>query len=313
MPISMSCTGCGRSYQLKDEMAGRKVRCPECEAMQVVPALEEEEVVFDLDTDNLTNQLHPAFNRDRFLLRQQLMTISEKYVVWDDQERPILFIERPAHFWRNILGVFVTLIALVVTSGISVTVGMLLSQNVQPSWIGFVVGAILETLSLVLTVFLTIILSPKRHISFYSDESKGERLLQVLQDKKFQPITATYTVLTPEGDFLGRMKKNYLYNFFRRKWDVIDAQGRKVLVAREDSLLLSLLRRFLGPMLGFLRANFILVVPKADDTEETRGEFNRNFTLFDRYVLDLSRDRPRMIDRRLAIALGVLLDTGEHR
>ena len=48
--------------------------------------------------------MHPAFDRDRFLLRQKLMTFSEKYVVWDDQQRPILFIERPAHFWRNVLG-----------------------------------------------------------------------------------------------------------------------------------------------------------------------------------------------------------------
>ena len=169
------------------------------------------------------------------------------------------------------------------------------------------------TLSLVLTFVLGHQLSPKRHIYFYSDESKGEFLLQVLQDKKFQPIIATYTVLTPEGECLGRMKKNYMYNFFRKKWDVLDAQGRKVLVAREDSLLLSLLRRVLGTDAGVPSHNFILVVPRADDTEAMRGEFNRNFTVFDRYVLDLSRDRPRMIDRRLAIALGVLLDTGENR
>ena len=99
----------------------------------------------------------------------------------------------------------------------------------------------------------------------------------MLQDKKFQPITATYTVLTAEGELLGRMKKNYMYNFFRKKWDVLDAKGKKVLVAREDSLLLSLLRRVLGPMLGFLRANFILVVPKADDTEGKRGEIQPEF------------------------------------
>jgi DNA-directed RNA polymerase subunit RPC12/RpoP len=313
MPISISCSGCGRSFHLKDEMAGRKVRCPECEAVLVVPEPEDEDVVFELDTADHVGQLHPAFNRDRFLLRQKLMTISEKYVVWDDQQRPILFIERPAHFWWNILGAFVTVIVLLSTTAVSVLAGIFLSQNVQPAWLGLAVGAVLETLSVVLTVVLVITLSPKRHISFYSDESKGERLLQVLQDKKFQPITATYTVLTPEGDLLGRMKKNYLYNFFRKKWDVLDAQGRNVLIAREDSLLLSLLRRFLGPMMGFLRANFILVVPQGDRTEETRGEFNRNFTLFDRYVLDLSRDRPRTIDRRLAIALGVLLDTGENR
>ena len=31
------------------------------------------------------------------------------------------------------------------------------------------------------------------------DESKGELLLQVLQDQKFQSVVATYTVLDPEG------------------------------------------------------------------------------------------------------------------
>src|SRR5262249_6726372 len=112
---------------------------------------------------------------------------------------------------------------------------------------------------------------------------------------------------------LGRMKKNYLYNFFRKRWDVQDAEGRPLLIAREDSLLLSLLRRVLGPFFGFLRTNFILIVPEPDDVEVTRGEFNRNFTIFDRYFVHLPRDRPRMIDLRIAVALGVLLDTGEHR
>lgn len=77
--------------------------------------------------------------------------------------------------------------------------------------------------------------------------------------------------------------------------------------------MLSLLRRMFGPSFGFLRTNPILIVPESDGIAIARGEFNRNFTLFDRYVLDLTRDHPRMIDRRLGVALGVLLDTGEHR
>jgi hypothetical protein len=43
------------------------------------------------------------------------------------------------------------------------------------------------------------------------------------------------------------------------------------------------------------------------------GEFNRKFTLLDRYVLDLSQDSGRALDRRVAIAMGVMLDTGERR
>jgi hypothetical protein len=47
--------------------------------------------------------------------------------------------------------------------------------------------------------------------------------------------------------------------------------------------------------------------------EAVLGEFNRKFTLFDRYVLDLSADPDRAFDRRVALALGVMLDTGERR
>jgi hypothetical protein len=315
MPITLTCSGCGRSFNLRDEMAGRKVRCPECQSVQVVPDLGAEEVTSSWDTDDdHSSGLHPAFERERFLFRQKLMAISEKYVVWDDEERPILFIERPAHFWRHVLALVGTVAVFTVTFVLALVVGLGISSSVEPKWIGGVVLVFLLILSLFLTILFLIMIVPKRHIFFYADESKEELLLQVQQDKKFQFLIATYTVVNPEGECLGRMRKNYLYNFLRKRWDVLDADGKNLLlIAREDSLLLSLMRRFLGPLFGFLRTNFILVLPRADGVEATRGEFNRKFTVFDRYVLDMTRDRPRMIDRRLAVALGVLLDTGEHR
>ena len=49
MPITLTCSGCGRSFQLRDEMAGRKVRCPDCQSVQVVPGLDAEEVTFGSD------------------------------------------------------------------------------------------------------------------------------------------------------------------------------------------------------------------------------------------------------------------------
>jgi hypothetical protein len=317
MPIVLTCSGCGQTYQLKDELAGRKVRCPGCASVQVVPQLEIEEGLFSLDTEDESGDgggLHPAFDRDRFLFRQKLMTLSEKYVVWDDEGRPILFIERPAHVGRQVLTTLATIAVFIVTFALAFGVILAQPRNQPTSSLVGALFAILLVLSVVLTVVVYVILTPKRHIYFYSDESKDELLLQVRQDRKFQPVVATYTVLDPEGHCLGRMKKNYLYNFVRKRWDVRDAEdGQLLLMAREDSLLLSLLRRALGAFMGFLRTNFILVVPQGGDVEAMRGEFNRNFTIFDRYVLDLTRDRPRMIDRRLAVALGVLLDTGEHR
>jgi len=43
MPIPIQCS-CGRSMRIKDEMAGRKVRCPECKQVLAVPSSTENEV-----------------------------------------------------------------------------------------------------------------------------------------------------------------------------------------------------------------------------------------------------------------------------
>jgi DNA-directed RNA polymerase subunit RPC12/RpoP len=41
MPIALSCR-CGRSLRLKDELAGKKIRCPECSSILAVPAKKNE-------------------------------------------------------------------------------------------------------------------------------------------------------------------------------------------------------------------------------------------------------------------------------
>jgi hypothetical protein len=157
-----------------------------------------------------------------------------------------------------------------------------------------------------------IAVAAKRHVTFYRDQSKRERLLEILQDKKFQPIMTTYTVRDARGRPIARLGKNILFNFFRKRWYVwTPGPERTVLfLAKEDSVILSLLRRFLGPLFGLLRTNFIFLPAGTDDVI---GEFKRKFTILDRYVLDLSADPERLMDRRIAVALGVMLDTGERR
>jgi uncharacterized protein YxjI len=162
----------------------------------------------------------------------------------------------------------------------------------------------------VAAVAAAIAISAKRHVTFYRDESKRERLLDILQDKKFQPITMTYTVRDARGKPLARLGKNLLFNFFRKRWYVWAPDGRVLFLAKEDSVILSLLRRFLGPLFGLLRTNFIFLPAGSEDVI---GEFKRKFTILDRYVLDMTADPDRLMDRRIAIALGVMLDTGERR
>ncbi|MGH7671493.1 MAG: hypothetical protein ACREMC_01235 [Gemmatimonadales bacterium] len=296
MSVRVICQ-CRTSYELKDEFAGKLVKCPQCGRENRVPGTGQPVQV----------QADPVFDRDVFLLRQQLLRISEKYDVGDEKGNNIVYVERPAHLLRN-LG---AALAGIVAAGAVIVLFMTIAEQTPPqSAARGILAALAVLLSIVALLGVGIPLSAKRHVTFYRDGSKRDRLIDVLQDKKFQPITMTYTVRDFRGKPLARLAKNWLYNLFRKRWYVYGPDGRVLYLAKEDSVILSLLRRFLGPLFGLLRTNFIILRP---DSEDVIGEFKRKFTILDRYVLDMSADPQRLMDRRVALALGVMLDTGERR
>ncbi|MFG3819550.1 hypothetical protein [Limnothrix redekei] len=249
-------------------------------------------------------QVDSVFNRDRFLLRQKLMTLSEKYDVCDDHGAPILFIERPTHWARSLLAVLAGLVTTIVMIVLLAFLLSVVPKDLQ--WPVFLMGTIVICIAVLAVIVL---ISPKRHVTIYRDASKQEPLIKIIQEKKFEWFTATFTVRDLKGD-LARFRKNYLYDLFRKRWHCYRPDGSLLCIAYEDSIALALLRRLLGPMFGLLRTNFIICEA---NRERQIGEFNRKFTLLDRYVLDMSADLNRYLDRRIAIALGVILDTGEAR
>lgn len=296
MSVRVTCQ-CGTSYELKDEFAGKLVKCPQCGRENRVPG----------SGVPVTVQADPVFDRDIFLLRQQLLRISEKYDVGDEKGNNIIYVERPAHFLRNLGAALAGIGAAIVVMVAFTAVADQTPTGSAARGILILLGAILAFVSL---IAVGVPLSAKRHVTFYRDASKRDRLIEVLQDKKWQPITATYTVRDFRGKPLARFEKNILYNVIRKRWYINGPDGHLQFIAKEDSVILSLLRRFLGPLFGVLRTNFIILRP---DSEDVIGEFKRKFTILDRYVLDMTGDPQRLMDRRVALALGVMLDTGERR
>jgi predicted Zn finger-like uncharacterized protein len=306
MPIDVACPACQAKFTLKDEFAGRKVRCSSCQAVIELPEVESV-------TDFGNPGLDAAFQRDTFLLHQKHLSINTRYAVFDEQETEIMHVVRPSHIFRQLLTLgSVSFLVILLTT--IVVVAALASQK----FLGDAGAIIVAIVGIPIVGFTALIvgiwLAPKRHITFYRDDSGKERLLEILQDQKFALRMANYTVRDAEGAVLGRFRKDYLFNLIRKRWDGFDANGVHLCVAREDSVLLSLLRRVIGPFMGLLRTNFVIFRAAPDGRDgQLIGEFNRKFTLFDRYVLDLSADRARALDRRMGIALGVLLDTAEKR
>ena len=249
----------------------------------------------------------PVFDRDTFLLRQKALAIKEKYYVTDNSGNPLLFVERPAMLMQQ----------LIMLGAMSVTFfGGTYVMSMVPSLLGPVLGdgislaiGLIGVVGVVaLTGFVFVKLVPKRHVTFYRDDSKTEKLLEIKQLNKVEFPYANFDILDAAGNLIGNLRKNVLFDYVRRRWEVKNANGAELCMAKEDSIILSLLRRTGIPIFGLMRTNFIFL-----RGQEVIGEFNRKLTLLDRYVLDLTADHQRTFDRRIALALGVMLDTGEHR
>lgn len=279
----------------------------------VIPETDKLRPVAVIQPGSLSVRHQSLFEHDLFLLRQKYLSISEKYDVTDRSGRIILFVQRPRYIFRNIL----------VGALAAVLFGVVFVASLMPLKSDFVKAnpVVAPAAVFALAVFLSCLcafsvwykLAPRRHVRFTVAAGQGpeECVLEVLEDSVFQFPTVTYSVLDADGRRIGLFRKNVLVSLVRASWDCLTPAGIPLFNAMEDSIILSLLRRLIGPFFGILRTNFILF--RGDGEDDVVGKFNRTFTLLDRYVLDLSADSKRTLDRRLLLAMGVMLDTGERR
>src|SRR5207253_8329407 len=186
--------------------------------------------------------------------------------VWAEDGTPILYVERPTYPLR-------TLVAYI--GGVIAGVMALAWLGDLASAAGPIAGPLIALLAIPTVAFVFVVVSmslrPLRHVTVYRDESRAEIVLRVLQDQRVAFLTRTYTVLASGGEPIAKLRKTYVHNIVRKRWYVEAPDGRRLAMAVEDSIVLSLLRRVLGPLFGFLRTNFVLV---RGEHAEVFGEFN---------------------------------------
>ena len=115
------------------------------------------------------------------------------------------------------------------------------------------------------------------------------------------------------GAPIGVLEHVFAKSLFRSTWRVTDADGGEVMTAQERSLPMAIARRIVDfvPYVG----EFVPIPYNFDFVMDGKivGHMNRKFQLRDRYVLDLSGDHDRRLDRRMAIALAIGLDALQNR
>ncbi len=139
----------------------------------------------------------------------------------------------------------------------------------------------------------------KEDIRVYSDDSMTNELLTI-QARQVIDFSAAYDVVeTGTGVAVGALRRKGFKSLLRDEWLLMDTQGLEIGKVQEDSLLLALLRR----RLGFIPQKYTVTVGG-----QPVASFKQHFNPFVlKYTLDLSQDYEKRLDRRLAIAAGVLL------
>jgi uncharacterized protein YxjI len=155
-------------------------------------------------------------------------------------------------------------------------------------------------------------LAIREDIRFYRDDSEQDELFRIKARSVLDTGGSRYDVLAGD-DKLGTLHHDFRKSLIRTTWRVLDADEQETAIAHERSPVMAILRRvidFVPDVGGFIPIpyNFDFLV---DGTKV--GEMNRKFQLRDRYVLDLSGDTGRKLDRRVAVALAIGLDALQNR
>jgi uncharacterized protein YxjI len=153
----------------------------------------------------------------------------------------------------------------------------------------------------------------KEHIKFFADDGETQELFHIQARTWLDTGGSKYDVVDVQEGTIGLLEHQFKQSLLRSTWRLSNAAGEEVAVARERSQVMAILRRAVDfvPDYGGL-----IPIPYNFDIlagEQAIGRMDRKFKLRDQYVLDLSGDHERKLDRRLAIALAIGLDTLQNR
>ena len=147
----------------------------------------------------------------------------------------------------------------------------------------------------------------RRHVTIFADSQEQNEILKILQENIFMFFVTNFSLVDPAGNLIARLRRRTIMSILRRTWDVLSPDGTLLGNVLEDSWGKAIIRRF-GPFGEWFKTDFNFVFGG-----RIVGKYIRKWTIGDKYVLDMSEDTGGVVDRRIALAMGVLLDAAEGR
>ncbi|RYG71050.1 hypothetical protein EON77_13235, partial [bacterium] len=141
MPL-VACPTCESKYNLKDEFIGRSVACTQCgKPFDALPAAEVA----------AQPQAHWVYDRDRFFMRQKMLSIDSKYTINDELKQPLIFVVRKTYFLMATLAALAGIVAFLLVAGLLIGGALAISGGEPPRGdTGAIIFAVVAIAALVL-------------------------------------------------------------------------------------------------------------------------------------------------------------------
>ena len=150
----------------------------------------------------------------------------------------------------------------------------------------------------------------REDIRLYTDESMTTELLTI-NARQIVDFAAAYDVRDARsGEKIGALKRKGMRSLLRDHWIIMDANDVEIGEVMEDEMALAVMRRLVGG-LGSIIAPQRYHIEMGGRTVAT-GQQNRNPFLY-RVELDFTPDPERTLDRRMGMAIGLLLAAAEGK
>lgn len=143
----------------------------------------------------------------------------------------------------------------------------------------------------------------KEDFRIYNSKDKAVEVMRIAA-RSILDFSAAYDVFdSATNSKIGTLKRSGMKSMVRDEWQILDAQDREMGKIEEDSMVLALARRF-------VKLIALLVPQKYTISLGNRvvGQFAQTFNPFIMKIeADFSADPTGILDRRLALAAGVLM------
>jgi hypothetical protein len=220
----------------------------------------------------------------------------ELRVIRDEAEQPLFYFRRT----MNLVGCFAALVAAAIGAAGTTALVVLLFQH-RP-----LATAAVLLLTGGFAIFVTMLI-PRRDFVLSSEPTLASPSLLLVQESRFSFPTLCYSLRLPDGRTLATLSRPSISRFGRHRW-IIRIGGARVGTAIQSSLAIALVQNIVGSLFGLLRTPYEIQYLGRAAGSIAQPPDEQHHTM-----LDLTDDPVATLDRRIALALVVIVDAVEKQ